>query len=45
MGQKKYKVGDTFKPKRSRVEYTVVATFRGELYRKKRLHIVLERDR
>ena len=27
MEKKNYKVGDTFKPKRSRVEYTVVATF------------------
>lgn len=27
MEKKNYKVGDTFKPKKSRVEYTVVATF------------------
>ena len=27
MEKKTYKVGDTFKPKRSRLEYTVVATF------------------
>lgn len=27
MENKTYKVGDTFKPKRSRLEYTVVATF------------------
>ena len=27
MENKTYKVGDTFKPKRSKTEYTVVATF------------------
>lgn len=28
--KKIYKVGDTFKPKRSRVEYTVLATFEDD---------------
>lgn len=28
--KKIYKVGDTFKPKRSRAEYTVVATFEDD---------------
>ena len=30
MEKKTYKIGDTFKPKRSRLEYTVVATFQDD---------------